>query len=50
MSRMYRVVYFNGEYDDLDLEEQEADQYWRNEEVKKITPIFGNDRDYMYLL
>lgn len=43
MSKLYRVVYFDGEYCDVELEQNEADQYYTNEEVKIITPLFNQE-------
>lgn len=43
MTRLYRVVYFDGEYCDVELDQKEADQYLSDEEVKKITPLFNQE-------
>ncbi len=43
MTKLYRVVYFDGEYCDMELDAQEVSKYDTDEEVKKITPLFNQE-------
>lgn len=43
MPKLYRVLFYSGEYCDVELNREEVEQYYCNTEVKIVTPLVNQE-------